>query len=85
MNCYHNFRDFIISLGIASLEYSPQKTGVGFSSHGNFTDSELEQRFGVIEGLGLSEIDIWFVDDLPKNRVPQNWLPHIQSFMGTGA
>jgi hypothetical protein len=83
MGTYRNYREFIVSLGIASLEYEPRKIGVGFSSHGNFTDEELQQRFGVVAGLNVSEIDVWFVDSLPENQIPQNWFPQIQKFMGS--
>lgn len=82
MGTYRNYREFIVSLGIASLEYDPRKIGVGFSSHGNFTDEELQQRFGVVEGLNVSEIDVWFVDSRPDDQIPQNWLPQIQKFIG---
>ena len=84
MSTYKNYRDFIISLGIALLEYSPGKIGVGFGNHGNRSDTALRQRFEVIEGLGVHEIDIWFVDALPKNRLPDNWLPHIEKFLAWG-
>ena len=41
MSTYHNFADFIVSLGIALLDWSPEKIGVGFSDHGNQTEREL--------------------------------------------
>ena len=80
MSTYKNFADFVISLGIALLEWSPQKIGVGFGN-ANRTETWLRERFEVIEGLGVHEVDIWFVDSLPKNRLPDNWLPHIKSFL----
>jgi hypothetical protein len=80
MSTYQNYRRFMISLGMALLDYSPRKIGVGFPNH-NFTDIQLVQRFAVIEGLGVHEIDIWFVDDLPKNQLPANWLPPITKFL----
>ena len=30
---YKNYRDFVVSLGIALLDYAPSKIGVGFSNH----------------------------------------------------
>jgi len=80
MSTYRNFADFMISLGIALLEWSPQKIGVGFGN-GNRTDTWLRERFEVIEGLGVHEIDVWFVDSLPKNLLPDDWLPHIEHFL----
>lgn len=80
MSTYRNFADFIISLGIALLEWSPQKIGVGFGN-GNRTETWLCERFLIVEGLNLHEIDIWFVDSLPKNRLPDDWLPHIRHFL----
>ena len=80
MSTYRNFADFMISLGIALLEWSPGKIGVGFGN-GNRTETWLRQRFEVIEGLGVREIDIWFVDSLPKNLLPDVWLPHIRRFL----
>ena len=80
MSTYRNYADFIVSLGTALLEWSPQKIGVGFGNH-NASDTWLRQRFEVIEGLGAHAIDIWFVDSLPKNRLPNNWLPHISGFL----
>ena len=35
----------------------------------------------MIEGLGVSSVDIWFVDDLTKNQVPDSWLTHIEDFL----
>ena len=80
MSTYRNFADFVISLGIALLEWSPEKIGVGFGN-GNVTETWLRQRFEVIEGLGVHEVDIWFVDSLPKNLLPDDWLKHIQHFL----
>jgi len=48
------------------------------------TDTELRQRFEVLEGLRVQEIDIWFVDALQKNQLPDNWLPQIESFLAWG-
>lgn len=80
MSTYRNYADFIISLGIALLEWSPEKIGVGFGN-GNWTETWLRDRFDVIEGLGAHEIDIWFVDSLPKNLLPDDWLSHIDHFL----
>ena len=48
------------------------------------TDTELRQRFEVLEGLRVQEIDIWFVDALQKNQLPDNWLPQIENFLAWG-
>ena len=80
MSTYRNFADFIVSLGIALLEWSPEKIGIGFGN-GNRTETWLRERFEVIEGVGVHEVDIWFMDSLPKNLVPDDWLPHIQRFL----
>jgi hypothetical protein len=35
----------------------------------------------VIQGLDISEIDIWEIDSQAQHQLPTNWLPHLRDFL----
>jgi hypothetical protein len=62
---------------INSFGINSSKIGLGLDSQyrPTLTDDELSVRFGLIEQLGIKEVDIWV------DRVPETWLPYLRSFL----
>ena len=75
-----SFPTFIVSIATALVEYQSAKIGVGFSNPSPFTVQDMRARFDVIEGLGLEELDVYFVEG--GRGLNASWLPMFREFVG---
>ena len=81
MSTYKSFPTFIVSIATALVEYASDKIGVGFSNPSGFGLGDIQARFDVMEGLGLKELEVYFVEG--NRGLNASWLPSFREFVGT--
>ena len=72
------FTDFTIALGRQLNFFDLPKAGVGLPTWIKFSQADLEERFGLISDLNISELELW------EGQFADAWTPHLQRFLAGG-
>ena len=80
MSTYKTFPTFIVSVATALTEYTAGTIGLGFGNPAPFDLDDIQARFDVMAGLGLEELDVFFVEG--DRVLNSSWLPLFRGFVG---
>ena len=80
MSTYKAFPTFVVSIATALTEYSAGTIGVGLGNPAPFDHADTQARFDVMEGLGLEELDVFFVEG--NRGLNSSMLPLFRGFVG---